>query len=193
MEERFKITTINQLLAVRDFVTTAIFLTLGYELAKFFLPDHDLDFSLATIILIWFLLFQFFPYLIIHIQYYAFNKNTKVSINKISRTMTISQGGDTVIFPFEQIKYVRVDRIHRWSDGNMRPWGIVSDRYRYALMKIEDGQRFVITSFIIYDLVKFYHEIGVNVTEHPTAFPLIFTGQTREETKQKRSDKDWVV
>jgi hypothetical protein len=170
MNTTYEITNKSQIFIVKELLIGAVYLILGYLILMHFYPEYP--YAGAIIFVGGYAIIDLIPCFIIHTQYYRFNKGTKLSINKVTRTITILDKGSTHSFSFDKIKSIKLElmsALYRGGKRGMSAWEL----YHYAVLETEDKHRFIITCLLVNDLRKFFDELGLKVTKEWTFFPLI--------------------
>jgi hypothetical protein len=105
------------------------------------------------------------PYVFLLFQYLKYNKNTTLSVNKKSRSVTITKSGEPKTFLFSAITKARIRR----NDGRRyftMGWG-------YLMLDLGDKERVVITTFLYKDLNSLTALLGVNPVFDNSMLPTI--------------------
>jgi hypothetical protein len=138
MKYRFRITLINQVIALEHMFITNSIIAIIYSL--FYLNSG----SLILILLILFcLVTSILPTILVHVQYLSRNYNSEFLIDQLQQKCVYKENGSQFVFSFSDIE----DLEHHASFGGGSYWYSFGE-YRYYKITLKDKENFYITSLM---------------------------------------------
>lgn len=115
-----------------------------------YIKRGSFDIDLALIIGIWGLIILFTPKLLIHLNYYFFNKDMVVYYDEVNKQMRVTDKKRDVTFGMGDIKSVIEYKTYPKAENRTTwmPW----DDYHYSLVELKNGEQFYFTSLILPNL-----------------------------------------
>lgn len=134
--------------------------------------------------LIWTISFYLLPMLILYFNYRSYNKYTILQIS--NNGITYKDGLQKRAFPFEEIEYVEFNLSYPLYENRWRLafW----DEYYYALVKLKDGEKYIITCLLC-DELKEIIPIDL-IKKRRRVFPLV---QIKEKIKLSNLVNDNIL
>ena len=170
MERIFEVTGRSQQFIVNELIKSIGYFVVVYFIATVLKPG--IEYLAASYLFIGFIILELFPSIILHLQYYAWNSDTIVGIENVSKRFDVYYKDEEIIFYFHQIKkitlYLDAGKYRGYRRG-AASW----DLYHYAVIELEDGKKIVVTCLLINDLVKFFKDLGLETEKEKIIFPLI--------------------
>src|ERR1043166_8515241 len=166
----YKVTPKSQSFIVKTHLWALFYLALIYLIAKYMQPENYLwEIGLS----IGFVVVDLIPSLSIHLQYLHYNAHLELEVNKLNRTMRIANKGKEHTFGFDEIHAIHLrlmPELYRKQKGVFFPW----EWYHYAVIELENGEKFIITSLLINDMREFFKtNYELPSRWEKTYFPLI--------------------
>ncbi len=167
----YQINLQSQMFIIKDLVIrTLVYGVVCILVIRYFGPE-DGPFVISFFV-VGYALFDLIPCSVIHAQYFHLNKDAKLIVNRVGRMMTVSYKDSTHSFGFDRIKRVEVSLMTNLYNGATKGWALW-EVYNYAVIEIEDGERFVITLLMVNNLVSFFESLGLHVKKERMYFPWI--------------------
>jgi len=185
MEKSFSVTVSNQLFILKDLASDALIIFLLY-LLYLRIGDPDVIPLLGKGLVVAYLLFEILPCSVVHVQYLVYNLNRKLVVDRLTKTITIQDKTLATLIHIDDILKVSIVRAPTWLRGELRGLS-ATDRYRYAVIELMDHRKFVITCLLVFDLRKFFGELGIISTEQRVIVPLVVMA------RHKPKRPGWVV
>lgn len=93
------------------------------------------------------LLLFLIPQLIIHICYYLLNRGRVLLYDEEKKEITITINGKPYKFAFDDIAQIERNKSMPFAENRSRwfPW----DDYNYSVIRLKNGQQFIITSLLV--------------------------------------------
>ncbi|MBA3829610.1 MAG: hypothetical protein H0X33_11785 [Taibaiella sp.] len=156
----YKITFLSHFRYAFKISIDIILLFIGYS---YFLYKNgpDTDYSTLRFFIMAFLL-EFVPTVSLHLNYYSFNKKTR--IESVFDSLIVNNLSHTIRFGKEDISEI----VHYMSFPSRNkkipflPW----DQYSHCIIKLKNGEQVILTSLLIYDLIPFMKKFadGIPIT-----------------------------
>ncbi|MGK6353539.1 hypothetical protein [Parapedobacter sp. DT-150] len=127
------------------------------------------DMRLYNLICFFAFLIFFIPQLIIHLTYYWLNEGRIFYYNPSEHHITIRIRGKEYGFNFDDIESVERNKSFALS-GVMYQW-MPWDNYNYSVIRLKNGQRFVITSLLVPDMDLPLEDKKINLKKRFYAYP----------------------
>ncbi len=167
MTYKYKITLSNHVKNVSPILIAVI----GFSLMPVYLNNKygDEDFHLYVLVCTIGLLLFLVPQLIIHLRYYWLNDGREFSYNPLKRHLAILVNGKNNEFSFDDIELMERNKslalagiTYHWM-----PW----DGYNYSVIRLKNGQQFVVTSLLVPNLDLPIEESKVKVRKRFYCYP----------------------
>ena len=171
MVKTYKINAQSHLFFIKKLLIGATVFWLVYTFYIRYHPDED--WIIARVMIGGYLIMALIPCAIVHTEYFMYNRDLTLVIDKFNKVMTISYGDSTHRINFAEIKRVQVSMTANPYNG--QTWTLLpQELYQYATIMTENGERFIITRLLINDLIPFFRDLGLFVTKKRVFFPFIW-------------------
>jgi hypothetical protein len=177
----YKLTRKSQMFVIRALSQIAIWgfgvlFILQIIFPKIFMRDISEGFSALSYWIALYIVMEILPLTTVHFQYYKYNKDTELCIDKNKRIIIVKEKDNAHSFRFDQIKIIHL-AMQDWLINGRESGFIVVNRYHYALIETLDGHRFFITCLLINNLMKFFDENGLHYEKELVLWPRIRLGR----------------
>jgi hypothetical protein len=188
MREIYKIDLKHQLRSFRECFKILAFCMVGVLIGYFFWPGENNVIEALVLGLLFWLVVAVVPALLFHLPYLSENWRTKLTIDKVAKTVEIEKDGIVHKYNFDELKTERHLLGHYRPDREKSYQPIPFDYYGYVKIKTTYKKSFIVTSLMT-DPFDFPLTIDSTKYRFPFFEEEISEDEIKRRNKQYKEDK----